>query len=65
MTVEHQHTNDGGSSNSTAIVAIFAILIVAVAVWFFTLGPGAGTTTPPSDGGTVPLPSVAAPLSSP
>lgn len=65
MTVEHHHTDDGGGGDSTAIVAIFAILIIVVAVWFFTLGPGVGTTTPPSDGEAVPLPSVAAPLPSP
>jgi hypothetical protein len=64
MTVEHHDTTDGGGSSNTAIVAIFAILIVVAAVWFFVFGPGAGSQQP-TDGGTVPLPSVAAPLPSP
>ena len=64
---EHQDTvvvKDGGSSTGL-ILGIIAIVIVLAGAWFFLVGPGAGTTTTPSDVNVdVNLPSIEAPQAS-
>ena len=54
---------DGGT-NSGLILGIVAILIVVAAVWFFAIGPGAGTTTPGDVDINVNLPSIEVPAAS-
>ncbi|MDO8483989.1 MAG: hypothetical protein Q7S35_03495 [Candidatus Limnocylindrales bacterium] len=54
---------DGGSS-SGMILGIVAIIIVLAAIWFFALGPGAGTTTPGDTNINVNLPSIEVPAPS-
>lgn len=50
---------DGGSSTGM-ILGIIAIIIVLALGWYFLMGPGAGTTSQPSDVNVnVELPSVA------
>jgi hypothetical protein len=50
---------DGGSSTGV-ILGIIAIIIVLALGWYFLMGPGAGTTSQPSDVNVnVELPSVA------
>jgi hypothetical protein len=44
------------------IVGILVVIVLLVAVWFFTLGPGRGTSTN-SGGGTQAAPSVQVPAS--
>ena len=39
---------DGGSSTG-AILGIIAVLIVLAGAWYFLMGPGANTTSTPSD----------------
>lgn len=61
---EHTHerntvvVRDGNSMGM--ILGIVAILVLAVAVWWMTMGPGAGAGT--DEGGTeVPVPSISLP----
>ena len=54
MTVDHDHDHDtvvveDRGSGMGAILAVIGILVLLAAVWYFALGPGAGTTT--NDGG--------------
>ena len=50
---------DGGS-NTGVILGIIAIIIVLALGWYFLMGPGAGTTSQPSNiNVNVQLPSVA------
>ena len=50
---------DGGSSTGL-ILGIIAVIIVLAGAWYFLMGPGAGTTTTPTDVNVdVTLPSVA------
>ena len=50
---------DGGS-NAGVLLAIVAIIIVLALGWYFLMGPGAGSTTQPTDVNVnVELPSVA------
>jgi hypothetical protein len=51
--------SDRGSGMGT-ILGILLVIALLIAVWYFTLGPGRGTTTN-SSGGTQPVPSVQAP----
>lgn len=53
-------TDGGRGSGMGAILGVIAIIVLLVAVWYFTLGPGAGKSTTPG-GGTNPLPSVQLP----
>ena len=54
---------DGGSSTGL-ILGIIAVIIVLAGAWYFLMGPGAGTTSQPTDVNVdVTLPS-AAPQSS-
>jgi hypothetical protein len=39
---------DGGSSTGV-ILGIIALILVLAAGWYFLLGPGAGSTSAPSD----------------
>jgi hypothetical protein len=59
---EHRDTvvvKDGGSSTGV-ILGIIAIIIVLALGWYFLMGPGAGSTSQPSDiNVNVELPSVA------
>ena len=52
MTHEHHDTvvvdDDRGGSGMGAMLGIIAIIVLLAAVWYFALGPGAGTTTAPS-----------------
>ena len=51
--------SDGGSSTGL-ILGIIAVIIVLAGAWYFLMGPGAGTTTTPTDVNVdVTLPSVA------
>lgn len=57
MTHDHHDTvvvDDRGSGGSGmgAILGIIAILVLLAAVWYFALGPGAGSTTPAGSGGS-------------
>lgn len=54
---------DGGSS-SGMLLGIVAIILVLAAIWFFVLGPGAGTTTPGDTNINVNLPSLEVPAAS-
>jgi hypothetical protein len=50
---------EGGSSTGL-ILGIIAVIIVLAGAWYFLMGPGAGTTTQPTDINVdVTLPSVA------
>ena len=64
---EHRDTvvvKDGGSSTGL-ILGIIAIVIVLAGAWYFLMGPGAGTTSTPSDVNVdVNLPSIEAPQAS-
>ena len=42
---------DGGSGMGM-ILGIIAIIAIVAAIWFFALGPGAGSTTTNNGGGT-------------
>jgi hypothetical protein len=57
--------SDGGDRGTGLgmIVGILLVIALLVAVWYFTLGPGRGTTNN-SGGTTQPLPSVQAPAAS-
>ena len=59
---EHRDTvvvRDGGSS-SGLLLAILAVVLVLAGAWFFVLGPGANSTTTPSEiNVNIELPSVA------
>jgi hypothetical protein len=52
---------NGGSSSAGIFLGIIAIVVVVAAIWFFALGPGAGSQSGTDDGPTinVELPSVA------
>jgi hypothetical protein len=63
MTNEHHDTvviEDGrGGNGMGAVVGIIAILVLLAAVWYFALGPGAGSTSTTNNntinnGGTAP-----------
>lgn len=51
---------EGRGSGMGAILGVIVILLLLAAVWYFTLGPGAGKSTNPgtTPGGSNPLPSV-------
>ena len=52
---------DGGSG-AGMILGVIAIIAIVAAIWFFAIGPGAGSKSSTNDGGTtinVELPSVA------
>jgi hypothetical protein len=42
---------DGGSSTGV-ILGIIAVIAIVAAIWFFALGPGAGSNSGTDDGGT-------------
>jgi hypothetical protein len=52
MTEQHDHdtvvVKDGGSSTGL-ILGIIAVIIVLAGAWYFLMGPGANTTSTPSD----------------
>jgi hypothetical protein len=56
-------TSDRGSGLGT-ILGILLVIALLIAVWYFTLGPGRGTTDTNSGGNTQPVPSVQAPANS-
>ena len=64
MTEHHDRdtvvVTDRGSSTGM-IIGVIVIIALLVAVWYFTLGPGAGKSTNPGGGGSNPLPSVQVP----
>jgi FlaG/FlaF family flagellin (archaellin) len=67
MSDQHDHdtvvVSDGGSSTGL-ILGIIAVIIVLAGAWYFLMGPGANTTSAPTDVNVdVTLPSVA-PVSS-
>ena len=41
-----------GSSGAGMILGILAILAIVAAIWFFAIGPGAGSNTGTNGGGT-------------
>ena len=41
-----------GSSGAGMILGIIAILAIVAAIWFFAIGPGAGSNSGTNDGGT-------------
>ena len=48
MTHEHETVvveSDRGGSGMGAVLGIIAIIVLLAAVWYFALGPGAGSTT--------------------
>jgi hypothetical protein len=55
--------SDGGDRGTGLgmIVGILLVIVLLIAVWYFTLGPGRGTST--NSGGSQPVPSVQAPAS--
>ena len=53
-------SEDRGSGLGT-ILAILLVIALLIAVWYFTLGPGRGTTDVNSGGNSQPLPSAQAP----
>jgi hypothetical protein len=57
--------SDGGDRGTGLgmIGGILLVIVLLIAVWYFTLGPGRGTTNN-SGGGTQPVPSVQAPAAS-
>jgi hypothetical protein len=55
-------TDRDGGSGLGMILGILLVLALLIAVWYFTLGPGRGTTN--SGGTTNPVPSVQAPATS-
>lgn len=57
-------TDRDGGSGLGMIVGILLVIALLVAVWYFTLGPGRGTTTNNSGGTTNPAPSVQVPAAS-
>jgi hypothetical protein len=54
---------DGGGSGAGMILGIIAVIAIVAAIWFFALGPGAGSNKTTNNGGdtniNVELPSVA------
>jgi hypothetical protein len=63
MSDQHDHdtvvVSDGGSSTGL-ILGIIAVIIVLAGAWYFLMGPGANTTSTPTDVNVdVTLPSVA------
>ena len=52
MTEQHDHdtvvVKDGGSSTGL-ILGIIAVIIVLAGAWYFLMGPGANTSSTPSD----------------
>lgn len=73
MTHDHHDTvvvEDRGGSGMGAILGILAIVALLVAIWYFALGPGAGssgTTNSGSGGGggnEAPVPTEVVPASS-
>jgi hypothetical protein len=54
QTMPDQNTvvvKDGGSSTGM-ILGVIAIIAIVAAIWFFALGPGAGSKSDTNDGGT-------------
>lgn len=43
---------DGGGSGAGMILGVIAIIAIVAAIWFFALGPGAGSKSSTNDGGT-------------
>ena len=41
-----------GNSGAGMILGIIAIIAIVAAIWFFALGPGAGSNSGTNDGGT-------------
>jgi hypothetical protein len=41
-----------GNSSTGVILGIIAIIAIVAAIWFFALGPGAGSNSGTDDGGT-------------
>ena len=41
-----------GNSGAGMILGIIAIIAIVAAIWFFALGPGAGSKSSTNDGGT-------------
>jgi hypothetical protein len=53
---------DGGGSGAGMILGVIAIIAIVAAIWFFALGPGAGSNSNTDNGGTtinVEVPTVA------
>ena len=41
-----------GNSGAGMILGVIAIIAIVAAIWFFALGPGAGSNSGTNDGGT-------------
>lgn len=72
MTEPHHHdrdtvvVRDGNGTGMGTILGIIAILVLLAAVWYVTLGPGAGgATTDESGGDTNTAPSLTVPTEAP
>lgn len=68
MTHDHQHDTvvvDEGGSGLGTVLGIIGIIVLLVAVWYFALGPGAGTSNPSNDGTTIEPPAASAPVIQP
>ena len=68
MTHEHDTVvvDSGGGSNMGAILGIIGVIVLLVAVWYFALGPGAGSsTTTNTNNNTVNPPAASQPVQPP
>jgi cbb3-type cytochrome oxidase subunit 3 len=55
MTHEHETVvveSDRGGSGMGAVLGIIAIIVLLAAVWYFALGPGAGSTATTTNNNT-------------
>jgi hypothetical protein len=55
QTMPDQNTvvvKDGGGSGAGMILGVIAIIAIVAAIWFFALGPGAGSKSGTDNGGT-------------
>ena len=56
MTHDHHDTvvveDERSGSGMGAILGIIAVIVLLAAVWYFALGPGAGSSAPTDSGGS-------------